>query len=144
MSSTNLAHLSLAFLTTVLMLSGCNKPDDTATTPAIAQTETVHSEAHDHGHHEHEHDHRHMDAETYTCDNGKMIMIGVHEHEGETEAYATIDDITYDLHQDTAAANQYISHEDGINNQGMIISLVDNQAVVTSLADNSVLLTCQK
>lgn len=137
-----------------LLLTACQKNDvpavaDTAaapaTAPAASTNTTEHSEHDGHEHAEHDdHDHAHDAGDAYTCDGGKQIKIGVHTYEGELEAHATIDDIVYDLHPDTTAANQYISHEDGINGQGMLLNLTDNQAVFTSLADKTVLLSCQK
>lgn len=158
------AALTALLLSLGLLTTACQKQEDTpapaentapvqAETPAPAQTDAQsddHDDHHDHDHddgHDHDHDHEghahhHHEGDAYSCGD-KTVHIAVHDHEGETEAHATIDDIEYDLHPDTDKPNQYISHEDGINGNGMSMTLDGNNAVFTSM-DGKTLLVCEK
>lgn len=158
------AALTALLLSLGLLTTACQKQEDTpapaentapvqAETPAPAQTDAQsddHDDHHDHDHddgHDHDHSHEghahhHHEGDAYSCGD-KTVHIAVHDHEGETEAHATIDDIEYDLHPDTDKPNQYISHEDGINGNGMSMTLDGNNAVFTSM-DGKTLLVCEK
>lgn len=160
------AALTALLLSLGLLTTACQKQENTpapaentapvqAETPAPAQTDAQsndHDDHHDHDHddgHDHDHDHsheghahHHHEGDAYSCGD-KTVHIAVHDHEGETEAHATIDDIEYDLHPDTDKPNQYISHEDGINGNGMSMTLDGNNAVFTSM-DGKTLLVCEK
>lgn len=158
------AALTALLLSLGLLTTACQKQENTpapaentapaqAETPAPAQTDAQsddHDDHHDHDHddgHDHDHDHEghahhHHEGDAYSCGD-KTVHIAVHDHEGETEAHATIDDIEYDLHPDTDKPNQYISHEDGINGNGMSMTLDGNNAVFTSM-DGKTLLVCEK
>lgn len=158
------AALTALLLSLGLLTTACQKQENTpapaentapvqAETPAPAQTDAQsddHDDHHDHDHddgHDHDHSHEghahhHHEGDAYSCGD-KTVHIAVHDHEGETEAHATIDDIEYDLHPDTDKPNQYISHEDGINGNGMSMTLDGNNAVFTSM-DGKTLLVCEK
>lgn len=158
------AALTALLLSLGLLTTACQKQENTpapaentapvqAETSAPAQTDAQsddHDDHHDHDHddgHDHDHDHEghahhHHEGDAYSCGD-KTVHIAVHDHEGETEAHATIDDIEYDLHPDTDKPNQYISHEDGINGNGMSMTLDGNNAVFTSM-DGKTLLVCEK
>lgn len=153
-------------LSVALMATACKKQETTSesappaepttqTEPApekpqepSEQSQEPTTEAHSHGDHNHGHNHdshaaHHHEGDTYRCDNNKTINVAIHDHEGEIEAHATIDDIEYDLHPDTGKPNHYISQDEGINDQGMIMVLSDNTATFTSL-DGKQLLNCTK
>lgn len=158
------AALTALLLSLGLLTTACQKQENTPApaentapvqteTPAPAQTDAQsddHDDHHDHDHddgHDHDHSHEghahhHHEGDAYSCGD-KTVHIAVHDHEGETEAHATIDDIEYDLHPDTDKPNQYISHEDGINGNGMSMTLDGNNAVFTSM-DGKTLLVCEK
>lgn len=158
------AALTALLLSLGLLTTACQKQENTpapaentapvqAETPTPAQTDAQsddHDDHHDHDHddgHDHDHSHEghahhHHEGDAYSCGD-KTVHIAVHDHEGETEAHATIDDIEYDLHPDTDKPNQYISHEDGINGNGMSMTLDGNNAVFTSM-DGKTLLVCEK
>lgn len=157
------AALTALLLSLGLLTTACQKQEDTPapaenTAPVQAETPAPqtdaqsddHDDHHDHDHddgHDHDHSHEghahhHHEGDAYSCGD-KTVHIAVHDHEGETEAHATIDDIEYDLHPDTDKPNQYISHEDGINGNGMSMTLDGNNAVFTSM-DGKTLLVCEK
>lgn len=158
------AVLTALLLSLGLLTTACQKQENTpapaentapvqAETPAPAQTDAQsddhddhhdhdHDDGHDHNHSHERHAHHHHEGDSYSCGD-KTVHIAVHDHEGETEAHATIDDIEYDLHPDTDKPNQYISHEDGINGNGMSMTLDGNNAVFTSM-DGKTLLVCEK
>lgn len=144
------------FLMAMIGLSACQKPapaeqpvaSETATTTAPAteahdhdHDDHDHDEHDDHDHEGHDHDHAHS-GETYQCGD-KKINILVHDHEGEKEAHALIDDIEYDLHPDATKPNYYVAQEEGLNNQGMSMTIDADKAVFAGL-DGKPLLDCQK
>lgn len=152
MKKSLLAILSLAVLATACNQQTPSEPAKTESAP-ITQTEAPkqtdhHNHKDEHANHSHDHSHEghtheHHEGEKYTCDNNKNVTIAVHNHEGEIEAHATIDGIEYDLHPDSQKANTYVSQEEGINDQGMIMTLDNNTAKFYDLA-NKPLLNCTK
>lgn len=157
----------IASLVATLALSACQKqetpkPDtpteqSTQTAPADQHNHEHKEGEHDHDHHDHEgeghnhthhshdgHDHHHHhEGDVYQCGD-KKINIVVHNHEGEMEVHATIDDIEYDLPADANKPNTYTNPEEGLNNQGMALSLAGDKATFSSLDGKNTLLECAK
>lgn len=152
----------------VLALSACQKQESPKPdAPAEQKTQTAPADQHSHehkegdhdhaGHDHHDHDHahhnhahhshaghdHHHEGEAYQCGD-KKINIVVHNHEGEMEAHATIDDIEYDLPANATKPNTYSNPEEGLGNQGMVLSLDNDKATFTSLDGKSTLLDCTK
>lgn len=134
------------------VLTACQKQEEPATTtPQQTQTHhhddnhdhDDHDDDHDHAAHDHHHDHTHEHGDTYACDNGKSVQIDTHDHEGEVVAHAIIDDIEYDLPQDSQNDDRYLSPE-GLNNEGMVLTLENDVAKFTSLDGKTTHLSCQK
>ncbi len=138
-------------LAVIFGLTACNQPQDTnaqsTDTPSVQATDVETDHDHDeHDEHEH-HDgdgHEHHDGERYECDNGKAISLVRHNHEGEEEVHVTFDDVEYDMHPDTGKAHEYITHDSGINNQPMLMTLDDKAAVFYNVGDSTPFMRCQK
>ncbi|MDO4250937.1 MAG: hypothetical protein Q4C68_05455 [Moraxella sp.] len=116
------------------------EPTTQADSAQPATTADAHA-GHDHSADEHNHDH--AEGDKYQCDNGKSVSIAIHNHEGEMEAYATIDDVAYDLIQE---GNDYVSPTESFvqGQTGMKLSLTDGKATFSSLDGATVLASCQK
>ncbi|MFB6349585.1 hypothetical protein ACFBZI_09140 [Moraxella sp. ZJ142] len=149
--------LLIASVVAALSLTACNKPApqpaDAAQTEQAADAHEHHDHDHDHDHdghdhdhegHDHEHHHHHHDeGDAYQCGD-KTVHIVVHNHDGRIEAHLTDDGVVYDLDQDPANANRYIT-DDGIqgDDKAMSLELKDDKAIVAG-SDNAVLLDCVK
>lgn len=142
--------LLTAFCFVAISLTACQKTDGPKELPNTQEqtAQAQHDDQHnhdDHNHddhdhhsddhnHNHAHSHGHEDDEHYIC-QGKTITVGVHEHEGETEAHATIDDIEYDFHPDTANPKQFVS-QDGVGGSPMLMVLGDDKVSFYDYKDN--------